>query len=43
MRKPVTQAVAERAYDWTRQAFSNAGAAEQFQILSGGAGIDAYL
>jgi hypothetical protein len=30
MRKPVTQAAAERVYDWTRQAFANAGAAEQF-------------
>ena len=43
MQKPVTQAVAERVYDWARQAFANAGAAEQFQILSGGADLDAHL
>jgi cephalosporin-C deacetylase-like acetyl esterase len=43
MQKPVTQAAAERVYDWTRQAFANAGAAEQFQILPGGADIEVHL
>jgi hypothetical protein len=33
MKRPVDAAAAERAYDWTRQVYTNAGVREQFRIL----------
>jgi cephalosporin-C deacetylase-like acetyl esterase len=34
MKRPVDAAAAERAYDWTRQVYTNAGAREQFRIFA---------
>ncbi len=34
MKRPVEEAAAERAYEWTRQVYTNAGAREQFRILA---------
>jgi cephalosporin-C deacetylase-like acetyl esterase len=34
MKRPVEKAAAERAYDWTRQVYANAGSGDQFKIVA---------
>jgi cephalosporin-C deacetylase-like acetyl esterase len=34
MKRPIDAAAAERAYDWTRKVYTNAGAREQFRIVT---------
>jgi cephalosporin-C deacetylase-like acetyl esterase len=42
MKNPVPAASALRAYEWTRQAYANAGASDRFEIRTGVAGPDEY-
>lgn len=41
MKRRVDETAAERAYEWTRQVYTNAGAREQFRILAAEHPLDA--